>query len=275
MSDSAASKRIVPDVEQSVSAQHLRYRKGPSIWPLWFALIVILALFAAAAVGLWYERERLFDEVHGISGEVSNMHARLDSGDSQMQDAITMLQAQMGTLFQEQEQLSSALNTTRDELFSLIPANEEVVSTDMIQTLLADIDAQQEAAQARSRQLTQIDASLERFEQDIASNRQQLSEQIANAVTQLERKDAALSESIDALNRQWETQQNQLQRLEQQLAEGLTRDDNSDAINRTEVAAQISAVEQSWQQELEALESDLRQVRQAQLAFSAQLEMLR
>lgn len=274
MSDSAASKRIVPDVEQSVSAQHLRYRKGPSIWPLWFALIVILALFVAAAVGLWFERERLLDEVSGISGEVSNMHARLDSGDTQMQDAITLLQAQMRTLFQEQEQLGSALNTTRDELFSLIPASEEMVSTEMVETLLADIDAQQEAAQARSRQLTELNDSLARFEQEIASNRQQVSEQMATMATQLERQDAALSESIDALNRQWETQQNQLQRLEQQLAEGVSRD-NANAISRTEVATQISAVEQSWQQELDALESDLRQVRQAQLAFSAQLEMLR
>ncbi|MGS2743657.1 hypothetical protein ACU6TU_08675 [Halomonas sp. LS-001] len=274
MSDSAASKRIVPDVEQSVSAQHLRYRKGPSIWPLWFALIVILALFAASAVGLWYERERLLDEVNGISGEVSNMHARLDSGDTQMQDAITLLQAQMGTLFQEQEQLSSALNNTRDELFSLIPASEEMVSTEMVETLLADIEAQQEAAQAGSRQLTQLNASLEQFEQEVADSRQQLSEQMANVETQLERRDAVLSDSIDALNRQWETQQNQLQRLEQQLAEEAARD-NADAISRTEVATQISAVEQSWQQELEALESDLRQVRQAQLALSAQLEMLR
>lgn len=274
MSDSAASKRIVPDVEQSVSAQHLRYRKGPNIWPLWFAFVVILALFAAAAVGLWFERERLLEEMSGVSGEVSNMHARLDSGDSQMQDAITVLQAQMRTLFQEQEQLGSALNATRDEIFSLIPASEEIVSTDMIETLLADIDAQQETAQTRSRQLAEFNDSLERFGQEITTNRQQLSEQIATVATQLERQDATLSESIDTLSQQWEMQQNRLQSLEQQLAEA-ENGDNADAISRTEVATHISAVEQSWQQELDALESDLRQVRQAQLALSAQLEMLR
>ena len=37
----------------------------------------------------------------------------------------------------------------------------------------------------------------------------------------------------------------------------------------------LAALEQEWSQRLNSLESDVRQVRQAQLAFSAQLEMLR
>ena len=37
----------------------------------------------------------------------------------------------------------------------------------------------------------------------------------------------------------------------------------------------LQALEQQWAQRLNTLESDIRQVRQAQLAFSAQMEMLR
>ena len=116
MSDATSSQRIVPDVDQSLTAHHLRHRRGPKLWPLWLMLVLILLLLGAAAAGLWYERERLLGEVHRVSGEVSNLHARLDSGDTDAQDALTFVQAQMTTLFQEQEQLSIALTNTREEL---------------------------------------------------------------------------------------------------------------------------------------------------------------
>ena len=93
MPDSTTSSRIVPDVDQSLTAQHLRHRKGPKLWPLWLCLLLIIALLGTAAAGLWYERERLLDELRRVSGEVSNVHARLDSGGSDVQDAITFVQA--------------------------------------------------------------------------------------------------------------------------------------------------------------------------------------
>ncbi|BBI61920.1 hypothetical protein HSBAA_32260 [Vreelandella sulfidaeris] len=81
-----------------------------------------------------------------MSGEVSNVHARLDSGDSGVQDAITFVQAQMATLFQEQEQLSISLANTREELYSLLTMNEDMASSDSINTLLQQLEQPQRAS---------------------------------------------------------------------------------------------------------------------------------
>lgn len=228
MSDSDATTRIVPDVDQSLNAQHLRHRKGPALWPLWLAVIAIIAVLGAAAAGLWFERERLLSELNRVSGEVSNMHARLDADDSDVQERLNLVQAQMSTLFQEQEQLSVALKNAREELFSLIPASEDMVSADAIEALLQQVEQQQERSQLRDGQLAAINASLNALEQSSDSAQERLTEEIeVLAERSRERK-----ETLDAL-------------------------------------------EQEWQQRVAELESDVRQVRQSQLALSAQLEMLR
>jgi chromosome segregation ATPase len=235
MSDSAATTRIVPDVDQSFNAQHLRYRKGPSLWPLWVVLLVLIAVLSAAAAGLWFERERLLSELNRVSGEVSNMHARLDAGDNDVQERLISVQDQVSTLFQEQEQLSIALTNAREELFSLIPASEEMVSAEAIEALLQQVEQQQEAAQLRDSQLAAMNASLNALEQS-SDNAQ-----------------ARLAEEVERLPEQSNAREETLDDLGQSL----------------------DAVEQAWQQRLASLEGDLRQVRQSQLALSAQLEMLR
>jgi len=274
MSESAASRRIVPDVEQSVSAQHLRYRKGPAIWPVWLALGALSGLLFTAAAGLWYERERLLDEVSGLSGEVSNMHARLDSGDTQIEEAVTLLQAQMGTLFQEQEQLGMALGDTRSELFSLIPANEDTVSADALGELTEQVSSQQEAAAERDRQLAALDTSLETLEQASLQARRELAEEIASLLAQLERQETRLLSDMETLKAEQQVLEGRIQDLDDTLDEALLGNP-AGTVSPSEMTNQIAAAQQTWQEELDALESDLRQIRQAQLAFSAQLEMLR
>lgn len=268
MSESAASRRIVPDVEQSVSAQHLRYRKGPAIWPVWLALVAISGLFAAAAAGLWYERERLLEEISGLSGEVSNMHARLDSGDTQIEEAISLLQAQMSTLFQEQEQLGTTMNDTRRELLSLIPASEDTVSADALIELTQQIKAQQQAGAENERLVTDFEASLAAVEQNGSQGREQLKEEIANLASRFQDQQDNLTKSITVLEEQQLAIQNRVQVLD-------ATDKNADIVTSSEMSQQLATTRQSLQEELNALESDLRQIRQAQLAFSAQLEMLR
>lgn len=274
MSESASSRRIVPDVEQSVSAQHLRYRKSPTIWPIWLALVALSGLLFAAAVGLWYERERLLDEVSGLSGEISNMHARLDSGDTQIEETITLLQAQMATLFQEQDQLGLALSDTRSELFGLIPASQDMVSTDAIDELIEQIDSQQAAAAERDRQLSALESSLETLEQTSSSARSDLADGLTSLNRQLERQETVLLEDMETLRAEQQALQGRAQDLDDAIDEALV-DNSADIVSRSEMTTQIAAAQQTWQEEMNALESDLRQIRQAQLAFSAQLEMLR
>ena len=276
MSDATSSQRIVPDVDQSLTAQHLRHRRGPRLWPLWLVLILLMLLLGAAAAGVWYERERLLAEVHRVSGEVSNLHARLDSDDTEAQDAITFVQAQMSTLFQEQEQLAVALTNTREELYGLLTENEELVSNEALETFSQRFEQFQEQAALRDSQLAAIRTSLDALEQAGTSGRQNLVEE----VTHLEE---VINQRLDTMERQvasdrtateeqlsiWrENVEQQLTQLSSTVAEVNTQEEPASQ-------AELTALEAQWTQRLNTLESDLRQIRQAQLAFSAQMEMLR
>ena len=276
MSDVTSSQRIVPDVDQSLTAQHLRHRRGPRLWPLWLVLILLMLLLGAAAVGVWYERERLLAEVHRVSGEVSNLHARLDSDDTEAQDAITFVQAQMSTLFQEQEQLAVALTNTREELYGLLTENEELVSNEALETFSQRFEQFQEQAALRDSQLAAIRTSLDALEQAGTSGRQNLVEE----VTHLEE---VINQRLDTMERQVASDrtatEEQLSIWRENIEQQLTQISSTVAeVNTQEEPAsqaELTALEAQWTQRLNTLESDLRQVRQAQLAFSAQMEMLR
>lgn len=276
MSDATSSHRIVPDVDQSLTAHHLRHRRGPRLWPIWLILMLLILLLGAAAAGLWYEREKLLDEVHRVSGEVSNLHARLDSGDTDAQDAITFVQAQMTTLFQEQEQLAIALTNAREELYGVLTDNEELVSNEALDTLSQQMAQFQEQAALRDRQLAAMRTSLNALEQAGTSGRQNLVEEVSHL-------EGVLTQRIDTMERQvvsdrtamedqfrtWqETAEQQMAQLSAAVSEVNTQETPASQ-------AALTALETQWSQRLNTLESDVRQVRQAQLAFSAQMEMLR
>ncbi|NYT73449.1 hypothetical protein HZU72_13550 [Halomonas sp. QX-2] len=277
MPDATASSRIVPDVDQSLTAQHLRHRKGPTLWPLWLCLLLIIALMGAAAAGLWYERERLLDELHRVSGEVSNVHARLDSDDTDVQDTITFVQAQMSTLFQEQEQLSMSLAETREELYGFLTSSEDTVSSDSINTLLQQLSQLREQAELRDSQLMAVRESLDALEQTGSSGRQNLVEEVSHLEQLTERRIDGLDSQLNSASSAWEEQlsaqraafEARFDELETSVAESVAE------IEAPADQAALEALEQEWSQRLNSLESDVRQVRQAQLAFSAQLEMLR
>lgn len=271
MSDRAPSSRIVPDADQSIASQHVKHRKGPSLWPLWLCMFLLIGLLVAAAIGLYLERERLQEELQRVSGEVSNMHARLDSGDSDVQDTLTFVQAQMSTLFQEQEQLSIALTDTRNELYDVLTENESTVASDTIDPLLERLEEQRERATLRDSQLAAIHTSLDALEEAGTSGRRSLTEEIAHVEAQsreeleaLETSVAALANDIDErLSARDAERQEKWSRFEASLSEL----ESAKSDNET--------LESRLSQRLDELENDLRQVRQAQLAFSAQLEMLR
>lgn len=272
MPDTPSSQRIVPDVDQSLTAQHLRHRKGPALWPLWLVMLLVIVVLGAAAAGLWYERERLLEEVNRVSGEVSNLHARLDSGDTDADDAITFVQARMSTLFQEQEQLAMSLTDTREELYGLLTANEELVSNDALSSLNQTLTQLEQQAGLRDSQLAAMSTSLDALEQAGTSGRQNLVEEVAHLEQMTSQRLATLESESDDLEAQFNTWRDDLdERLGSVSA-------NLDELNTVDASASQTALdnlEQQWAQRLDTLESDLRQVRQAQLAFSAQMEMLR
>ncbi|SNY96083.1 hypothetical protein [Halomonas sp. hl-4] len=274
MSDKAPSSRIVPDADQSIASQHIKHRKGPSLWPLWLCVLLLIALLAAAAVGLYLERERLQGELQRVSGEVSNMHARLDAGDSDVQDTLTFVQAQMSTLFQEQEQLSTALTDTRNELYDVLTENESNVSSDAIDPLLERLEEQREQAALRDSQLASIHTSLDALEQAGTSGRSSLADEIAHVEAQSRERLEALESSVAGLasdiDERFDERDAEQQEQWSRFEESISALEESNTGNEA-----LETLETDWSQRVDEIEDDVRQVRQAQLAFSAQLEMLR
>ena len=277
MSDKAPSSRIVPDADQSIASQHVKYRKGPTLWPLWLCMLLVIILLAAATVGLYWERERLQGEIQRVSGEVSNMHARLDTGDSDVQDTFTFVQAQMSTLFQEQEQLAVDLTDTRNELYELLTENERNAANDSVDPLIDRLDQMRERAALRDSQLAAIHTSLDALEQAGTSGRASLEEEIAHVEAQNREQIEALEDSVatlaDDIDQRFESrseeQQTQWARFDEAL--GALEDNGNEATD----AEALENLEDEWLERFREIENDVRQVRQAQLAFSAQLEMLR
>ncbi|BCB07967.1 hypothetical protein HHSLTHF2_18570 [Vreelandella venusta] len=282
MPNSTASSRIVPDVDQSLTAQHLRHRRGPKLWPLWLLMILIIISLGAAATGLWYERERLLSEVHRVSGEVSNLHARLDSGDTDTQDAIAFVQAQMTTLFQEQEQLAVAVTRTREELYGLLTSNEELVNGEALSSIAERIGQLEEQAALRDQQLTAIRSSLNALEQAGVSGRQNLAEEVTYLEDMLSQRLSATTSRLDDMAK-LENENSELvtnvtewqEEVDQRFTEVNSTLEMLSSTGTSATQEALQALEQQWAQRLNTLESDIRQVRQAQLAFSAQMEMLR
>lgn len=282
MPNSTASSRIVPDVDQSLTAQHLRHRRGPKLWPLWLLMMLIIISLGAAAAGLWYERERLLEEVHRVSGEVSNLHARLDSGDTDTQDAIAFVQAQMTTLFQEQEQLAVAVTSTREELYGLLMSNEELVNGDALSSIAERISQLEEQAALRDQQLAAIRTSLDSLEQAGVSGRQNLAEEVTYLEEMLSQRLSATTSRLDDVAK-LENESSELatkvtawqEEVDQRFTEVNSTLETLSSTDTPATQEALQALEQQWAQRLNTLESDIRQVRQAQLAFSAQMEMLR
>ncbi|MGO2007767.1 hypothetical protein [Vreelandella alkaliphila] len=282
MPNSTASSRIVPDVDQSLTAQHLRHRRGPKLWPLWLLMMLIIISLGAAAVGLWYERERLLEEVHRVSGEVSNLHARLDSGDTDTQDAIAFVQAQMTTLFQEQEQLAVAVTRTREELYGLLTSNEELVNGDALSSIAERISQLEEQAALRDQQLAAIRTSLDSLEQAGMSGRQNLAEEVTYLEEMLSQRLSTTTNRLDDIAK-LENENSELvtnvtawqEEVDQRFTEVNSTLEMLSSTDTSATQEALQALEQQWAQRLNTLESDIRQVRQAQLAFSAQMEMLR
>lgn len=282
MPNSTASSRIVPDVDQSLTAQHLRHRRGPKLWPLWLLMMLIIISLGAAAVGLWYERERLLEEVHRVSGEVSNLHARLDSGDTDTQDAIAFVQAQMTTLFQEQEQLAVAVTRTREELYGLLTSNEELVNGDALSSIAERISQLEEQAALRDQQLAAIRTSLDSLEQAGTSGRQNLAEEVTYLEEMLSQRLSTTTNRLDDIAK-LENENSELvtnvtawqEEVDQRFTEVNSTLEMLSSTDTSATQEALQALEQQWAQRLNTLESDIRQVRQAQLAFSAQMEMLR
>ncbi len=70
---------IVPDPDTSLTRPRRALPPQPRLWPLKFAVLLLLAILIGVVWLGWQERERLSAQLHQITSEMSNVHARFDA----------------------------------------------------------------------------------------------------------------------------------------------------------------------------------------------------
>ena len=125
----------------------------------------------------------------------------------------------------------------------------------------------------RDSQLMAMRESLDALEQTGTSGRQNLIEEVSHLEQLTEQRLSVVDSQLNSMRSDWEeqlsAQRNAIEARFEELASSVAE------VEAPADQQALAALEQEWSQRLNSLESDVRQVRQAQLAFSAQLEMLR
>jgi uncharacterized protein YicC (UPF0701 family) len=139
--------------------------------------------------------------------------------------------------------------------------------------LLQQLAQLREQGELRDSQLMAMRESLNALEQTGTSGRQNLVEEITHLEQLTEQRLSALDSQINNVSSAWDEQLSaQRDAIEARFVEVEASVAEIEAPAGQEA---LETLEQEWSQRLNTLESDVRQVRQSQLAFSAQLEMLR
>ncbi len=274
--DTSRSPRpIVPDPDASLSAPRWRQPPPPRIWPLWLLLLLLIAAFSVLAWAGWQERARLHADLARVSGELSNVHARFDAEAGQG-EALTTLQDRLDELANLEAELNAAIGerlagfeTQQEE--RLAPLEEAI---DALEEQLASLS---DEADTREATLAATRASLDALERAGDEGRAALRGRIdvldEAREAESERQEtlaAALEELEQRLASQRDTQRSRHADMEEALSE-LSGDVEALAGSRDDEQDRIASLDDR----LGDLESGLRELRQSQLALSAQLETLR
>ena len=70
---------IVPDPDSSLTRPRRPMAPQPRLWPLKFAVLLLLVMLVGVSWLGWQERERMNAQMQQISAEMSNVHARFDA----------------------------------------------------------------------------------------------------------------------------------------------------------------------------------------------------
>lgn len=267
------SSPIVPDVNTSLTAGHLRHPRPARLWPLWLVILLLLVALAGLGIAGWQERLLLLHQLDRQEGQLSNIHARFDGFDEGHQDELEPITERLASLddgqqalrdrLEEQEQLiesirvASADDTVVNELDSrLAELAEELTALD---DLLGVMRQSQDALEAAGEQTrATFSGHMERLEQRLEA----LAPQLAALDDAQQRLDARLDDLPDVDPQRFDELATELERLDAAL-EGLDalRDDDRQAL------AEL-------RDSLGSTRAELTELRQSQLAASAQLEAL-
>lgn len=258
--DRRPPRPIVPDPDASLSPR-ARQPDPPRLWPLWLLFLLLIAAGAGLAWAGWQERARLQAELARVSGELSNVHARFDA-DEGRGEALAALEERLDELADLEGEIDAAL----ERRLSTVGGELEAALDERIAPLeealprqRARLAALAEQAETRDATLAATRTSLDALERAGEEGRAALGERL----TSLEQGREALNERVATLGERVQALAARLTPLEGQVEDAVgSRDDERQRMDALE-------------RKLQEMGTELRELRQSQLALNAQLEALR
>ncbi|RTR05086.1 hypothetical protein [Halomonas nitroreducens] len=277
--DSRFPRPIVPDPDASLSGHRHPAPSPARLWPLWLLiLLLVLALAALAAAG-WMERQRFEQRLAQLGGEVSNVHARFDT-QAGRGEALEAIQQRLASL----QGLEERLDERRESRLAAWEEERLAPLAEALSDLEARLATLEEDGEVRGTTLEAVRTSLDALERAGQEGRAALRERLA---TVAEGRDASRSRlaSLEADRQATRARLAGLQaRLEEHADAAATRlsalEERTTAL-ADEVEALTGAGDDaqgrvaSLEARLADMQTELRELRQSQLALNAQLEALR
>ncbi|MBD3894351.1 hypothetical protein IEI94_00600 [Halomonas sp. ML-15] len=285
--DQRLSSPIVPDVNASLTANHLRQPRSARLWPLWLSVLMLIVALGGLGFAAWQERQLMQRELDRLEGQLSNVHARFDGFDEEQDSELEPITERLGSLGDGQQALRDRLEEQEQLIESIRVASAEDEAVDRLATRLEALGEDVEALDALVGVVRQsLDALEEGGEQARAT--------LAARLDRLESRTEEQAPILDTLRDEWRDLEPRLASLEdrqQQLATRLEEVPDVDPQRLDALAADLEALDVALEQFDEAREDDrqevaelrerlsstrseLTEIRQSQLATSAQLEAL-
>jgi chromosome segregation ATPase len=296
---------IVPDPDASLSRPRRPLPPPPRLWPLRAMLLLLLLAVGALAWFGWQAQQRLDAQWQRLAGEISNLHARFDAEEGRgerlagLETRLAALEGRGDFLEARTTGLELALEQVTGDEASRLDGLEGQLET--VNTRLDDLTDQ---AATRDALLAAQQVSLDALERAGEEARQALAIRLERVAEAGARRGVQLEEGETRLEQLAEAQHDTLARLEQvrqaqaHLREALVELDEDMGERHTatverlalqearlaglssELEAQVANREDDQQVvvglqgRLAVIETELRELRQAQLALSAGLEAL-
>lgn len=301
---------IVPDPDTSLTRARRPSQPMPRLWPL--RLMVFLLVIALGAVTWfgWQERQRFDEQWRQLTGELSNVHARFDAEEGRG-DRLEVIESRLTTLENRGESLAARTANLEVEVEQVADIDESRLDEldDRLAGVASQLETMAEEAAYRDALLGATQVSMDALERASEEGRQALATRIETVADSSQRTAEQLSEWQGRFDELGDIQQDVQAALAEELAarderfqalleqelatlDERTRSQEAELIGQLEsVTDQLDTLNEeleglaSGQQEhqetvsglrnrLTAMEAELIELRQTQLALSAGLEAL-
>ncbi|QJQ96652.1 MULTISPECIES: hypothetical protein [Halomonadaceae] len=271
------SSPIVPDVDASLTAQHLRHHhRQAAVWPLWCLILLLMAGIGVMAYWIWEERLAMQQELSRLEGQLSNVHARLDGFSSVEEGDLDDLSDEMATLSSAQQAMRERLEEQEELLDSIRVAS---VDEQAVASLAGRVDSLGEELANLEAVVSSVRVSLDSLEQAGDDGRAALAARLGSLDEALSRQEthweevAALRERQQAL----EASLDERPRFSPETVQALEEELEQLASTIEALVSQRESDDEaltSMRGRLGSAQAELTEMRQSLLANSAQLEAL-